>query len=477
MGSKWGGRYKYAKACTYHELGETINSTHPTSSLVSPMSTREIQRVAICGGGLGGLTLAAVLNQNSDIHVDIYEAKPSIASLGAGIAIWKRTWEVFQELGLEEEMAKRKLRLPQEGEIRGPTFRKGDQPEDGFDFHSHMMPYGPTAIARPILLEILQARLSDKTNIYTSKRLLEYRTDTDTAEPIELVFDDGSTGRADIVIGADGVHSMTRAKMYRLLESADQEAGSYDKFIDPIWSGTYAYRAQVDLVKFKEKYPDHKALDNPRIWLGKNKHVVSHPLGNIIHLVCYHTVDTGEGTPYDGPWVKNVLPEEVIDTYEGWEPNLHLEKPSRWAIHVIRPIPLSVFGRVGLLGDAAHAMTPHQGVGGGQAIEFIRRKDAYILGHLLAYPKANLQTIDEVLRVYQEIRLPFAAKAAERSRENGLIYEFIHPDYPVKPDATAEDLKVLGNVIRASFEWLAQGGCNEDRKRAEDLLSARLAGN
>lgn len=112
---------------------------------------------------------------------------------------------------------------------------------------------------------MLQARLSDKTKIYTSKRLLEYRTETDTAEPIELVFDDGSTGRADIVIGADGVHSTTRAKMYRLLQSPNQESGSYDKFIDPIWSGTYAYRAQVDLVKFKEKYPDHQALDNPRI--------------------------------------------------------------------------------------------------------------------------------------------------------------------------------------------------------------------
>jgi hypothetical protein len=94
---------------------------------------------------------------------------------------------------------------------------------------------------------------------------------------------------------------------------------------------------------------------------------------------------------------------------------------------------------------------------------------------LLAHPKANLQNIDEVLRVYQEIRLPFAARAAERSRENGLIYEFIHPDYPVKPDATAEDLKVLGKVIGTSFEWLAQGGCNEDRKRAEDLFSTRLA--
>lgn len=111
------------------------------------------------GGGLGGLTLAAVLNKNCNINVDIYEAKPVIATIGAGIAIWKRTWEVLQELALEEEMTKRKLRLPQEGEsqlglqyhrlnhmlilpiiVRGPTFRKSDQPQHGFDFHNHMMP-------------------------------------------------------------------------------------------------------------------------------------------------------------------------------------------------------------------------------------------------------------------------------------------------------------------------------------------------
>ena len=111
------------------------------------------------GGGIGGLTLAAVLNKNSNVNVDIYEAKPVISTIGAGIAIWKRTWQILQELGLEDEMTKRKLRLPQEGEsrslrhvvpshcnvkisviVRGPTFRKADQPDHGFDFHSHMMP-------------------------------------------------------------------------------------------------------------------------------------------------------------------------------------------------------------------------------------------------------------------------------------------------------------------------------------------------
>lgn len=76
------------------------------------------------GGGIGGLTLAAVLNKNCDILVDIYEAKPVISTIGAGIAIWKRSWQVLQDLGLEEEIAKRKLPLPKEGE-GGYHFREG----------------------------------------------------------------------------------------------------------------------------------------------------------------------------------------------------------------------------------------------------------------------------------------------------------------------------------------------------------------
>ena len=68
------------------------------------------------GGGIGGLTLAAVLNKNCSILIDIYEAKPVISTIGAGIAIWKRSWQVLQDLGLEEEIAKRKLPLPKEGE-------------------------------------------------------------------------------------------------------------------------------------------------------------------------------------------------------------------------------------------------------------------------------------------------------------------------------------------------------------------------
>ncbi|KIJ23967.1 hypothetical protein M422DRAFT_275365 [Sphaerobolus stellatus SS14] len=298
----------------------------------------------LSGVGIGGLTLAVVLSKHfSNIEIDIYEAKSVISTIGVEIAIWKRSWQVLQDMCLDEEMKKRGLPPPHKGEAM-----------------------------------------------------------------------------ADALVGADGVHSLTRATMHREL-AAQHPSEGYEKYIEPIWSGTHAYRCTVNLPKFKELYPAHQAFSHPKI----------------SYSACFYTVETGESTPYDGPWVTDVSPEEVISVYDGWEPDLVqllecLEKPSRWTIHVVRPIPFYVSGLAVLLGDAAHAMTPHQGVGGSQAIE-----DAYILGRLLVRPRATLKNLPDVQKIYQKIRLPFAAKAAERSRTNGLIYEFIHLDLPVGPNASA----------------------------------------
>ncbi|KAF8883521.1 FAD/NAD(P)-binding domain-containing protein [Infundibulicybe gibba] len=434
------------------------------------MTSRRIGRIAICGGGIGGLTAAAFINQHSDMQVDIYETKPELSAIiGDGIAIWKRSWQVLQDLKLEEEVKKRNISLPQDGAVHGPVFRKADQPEGGFDFHNHMMPYGPISLTRPVLLGLLHSRLSDKSHIHTSKRLINY--EVEPSRSIQLFFADGTRASCDVLVGADGVHSPTRASLYKAL-AAEAGPGSpvdYQKYIEPIWSGTYAYRCFVRLDKFENICPGHQALSKPKIWCGKDTHAVSHPLGGKIGLACFSTVASGEGTPYEGPWVKDVSKQEVLDFYASWEPDLlqllqHLENPSRWAIHVVHPLPFSVSGRVALLGDAAHAMLPHQGVGGGQSIE-----DAHILGRLLSHPSTNLGNIEQVLEIYQSIRLPQGSKAAQRSKDNGLMYDFCHPDFPTHA-TSAEELKGLGEAIGKSFEWLVQGGCDQDWKEAETRL-------
>ncbi|KAK7056367.1 hypothetical protein VNI00_002921 [Paramarasmius palmivorus] len=429
-------------------------------------------RVAISGGGIGGLALAAfICHHSKDIAVDVYETKNEISIIGAGIAIWKRTWQTLQDIGLEEEVRKRNLPLPKDGEIRGPIFRKADQPTDGFDFHNHMMPYGPLTLPRPTLLDLLQTRLTDRCTIHTSKHVQSY--EQDSAGTVTVKFKDGSSATADILVGCDGVHSDTRATMYQNFAKVDPTK-RYEEFCEPKWSGTLAYRGLVAKAELSKAYPDHQALSNAKIWCGKSKHVVSHPFGDIVNLVCFYTEQEGYGKRFEGPWVADVPVEEVVQRYKGWEPDLvHLvevkvliNKPSRWAIHVVDNAPHSVSGKVALVGDAAHAMTPHQGIGGGQAIE-----DAHILGRLLANEKTTLGNIEQVLSIYEKVRLPLAHKASERSWNNGLLYDFIHPDYPLEPTARAVELKPVGQAVGDAFAWLGQGGCDDDWERARELLN------
>ncbi|KAJ7215163.1 hypothetical protein C8J57DRAFT_1396941 [Mycena rebaudengoi] len=431
-------------------------------------------RVAIVGCGIGGLALAAFISafaqeNEGHISVDIYEAKPEVSTIGAGVAIWKRSWQVLQDLGFEEEIVKKGFNVPKDGESRGPIFRKSDQPTEGYDFHDHMMPYGPLGLHRPTLLEILQSKLSPDCKIHTSKRLESYATSENGS--VNLVFSGGSVGTADILVGADGVHSATRGSMFKSL------GDGYKQYIPATFSGTIAYRGGMPKAKFAEAFPNHRALEYPKLWCGKNMHVVSHPLGPSIGMICYCSKPEMEGKPYDAPLVTDVATQDVAELFENWEPDLlplikGVESYNAWAIHVVNPLPCYVSSSVVLLGDAAHAMTPHQGVGGGQAIE-----DAHMLGRLLAHPLTRKEKIPSVLKLYEELRFSPTQDAAEKSRVNGTMYEFNHPRFlfndPTHPaEPSREELEALGRSVGESFSWLADVHVEEEWAEAEAKLRA-----
>ncbi|KAJ6620964.1 FAD/NAD-P-binding domain-containing protein [Mycena sp. CBHHK59/15] len=432
-------------------------------------------RVAIVGCGIGGLALAAFIgrfakeNPKGRIAVDIYEAKPEVSTIGNGVAIWKRSWQALQDLGFEEDIVKKGFKVPKDGESRGPIFRNSGQPTEGYDFHDHMMPYGPRGLHRPTLLDILQSKLSADCKIHTSKRLGRY----DVAEggSINLSFSDGSVATADILVGADGVHSATRESMFKSF------GDGYEQYIRPAFSGRIAYRGVIPKFKLAEAFPDHPALDHPKVWCGKNMHVVSHPIGPNVGMNCFYSQPDMEGKPYVGPLVTDVATEDVSRLFVDWEPYVlqliqYVESYTAWAIHVVNPLPCYVSGSVVLIGDAAHAMTPHQGVGGGQAIE-----DAHILGRLLAHPLVVKPKIPATLKLHEKLRLSRTQDAGEKSRINGMMYEFNHPNFlfndPTHPDGPSrEELEALGNAVGLSFAWLADGNVEEDWAEAEAQLKA-----
>lgn len=142
------------------------------------------------------------------------------------------------------------------------------------------------------------------------------------------------------------------------------------------------------------------------------------------------------------------------------------------------------------LSRQAHAMTPHQGVGGGQAIEVSisfcpsnlphdnlkPSKDAHILARLLAHPSSTKHTIPSILKLHERLRLTRTQAAAEKSRTNGMMYEFNHPDFLFNDPAShpegpsRAELEALGNGVGTSFAWLAEGGIEEDWAEAQAQL-------
>jgi len=214
-------------------------------------------------------------------------------------------------------------------------------------------------------------------------------------------------------------------------------------------------------------------------WCGKNKHIVSFLVaqGRLINVVAFCSSPEREGQAYPDPWVAQVAQEELLSHYRDWEPDVIsllkcIERPTRWAVHALRPLPTYAHGRVALVGDAAHAMTPHQGSGAGQSIE-----DAYLLSSLLAHPLARTNTILKVLAVYDGVRRPLAESVLMRSRENGFVYEFNTPDYDgrvIRTDADLADLMVSADRLWGLWSWAWSGHPADDKRRAESMLECMI---
>ncbi|KAG6901681.1 hypothetical protein C0995_009236 [Termitomyces sp. Mi166 len=148
--------------------------------------------------------------------------------------------------------------------------------------------------------------------------------------------------------------------------------------IDPVWSGTNAYRALILSDDLRRIAPDHKVYTRPTQYLGKNGYIIAYPVahGKYINFVACISRHDLEYSLFDGPWFLPVDRVEFAGHFSGWESEVQqliscVKQPFRWAIHTIKPLPSFVSGNVAVLGDAAHAMTPHQGSGAGQAIEVL----------------------------------------------------------------------------------------------------------
>ncbi|KAL0577547.1 hypothetical protein V5O48_004445 [Marasmius crinis-equi] len=421
-------------------------------------------RIAICGGGIGGLSLACALMKHPSISFTVFESSTTFSPFkGAGVGMWPRAWSILEEIGLSEDLEKvASNSSASAGEPISFALRKSDQ-EKGRCFLRITPEQGRMiSFYRPQFQETLLQRVPSRC-IRFSKCLVFYSRDKRTGR-IVLYFRDGSTDTCDVLVGADGLKSPTRACLYRELVDRARASGScpaalaeLESVVEPEYTGTVVYRAIVEVGK---ESTSPQLPPEPTMYLGRNATIVVYPVGNegIVNLSLYRFWDDIQGSKYQGPWSEPVHSDEVytVSSFENWEPDAQewlkcFHNPTKWAVHTVKTLPTFAAHHVVLLGDAAHAYAPHQGVGAGQAIE-----DAYVLAELLGHPSITLHTVSRALEVYDGIRRPWANEVAKRCQFNGRCYGLHFDNFPFEnasPCDTEQKLDEMGDRLLEGWDW------------------------
>ncbi|KAF6760803.1 FAD/NAD(P)-binding domain-containing protein [Ephemerocybe angulata] len=421
--------------------------------------------VAICGGGIGGLAAAVALSRFPDIEVSVFEAAKEFTEVGAGIGVWPRVWKLLAYLGLDDDLASISATKPTQDEVDTFIFRKADQPE-GLDFYKLRSRGTLLRYHRPDVLQVLIDNLPAHCKTYFNRRLQTYTQDR-AKGTVQLVFSDGSTETCNVLIGSDGIKSSVRRTM---LTNKSEEAASKGKLedaerfmqlIEPTWTGIVAYRALIPtqrLQDYKDAHPEMniripQTNSTPIMYMGQHINVVVYPIssGKLINIGAFHAKPELAGTNFPGPWVETIPNDELLAAHDGWEPELQAilrcaYTPSRWAVHMAQPLESWVDGNVALLGDSAHAMSPQQASGAGQAIE-----DAYLLATLLGHRLTRIENINQVLNIYSDVRVPVATEVQHRSLVNGSYFGLQLEGL----DSTREHdrLHEIGDAVVENWNW------------------------
>ncbi|KAI0277471.1 salicylate hydroxylase [Russula aff. rugulosa BPL654] len=399
-------------------------------------------RVAICGGGVGGLTLAFALSKSPNIRVDVYEAASKFTEIGAGIVASWRTRQILTSLGLEEDIIRLLPFRPSEDKVPSVQLRKADQ-TNGHAVGATQSRGGMVTFHRAEFHGALLNRLPSSCGTFPSKRLESYTQQPGDA--ILLRFQDGSTATCDILLGADGVKSAVRKTMFHEAASwaesqhRNADAAELRSLSEPHFSGFFSYRTLIPAESLSSISPQHRALSSGVQYLGKNMVIVVYPIsrGRFVNFVANEYHPHEEGTHLGGPWVTEVNSSSVQSLFDGWEKE------------------------VGELVQA-HAMTPFLGAGAGQAIE-----DASVLASLLSSELTTQTTASRVLGIYSRIRQPFATEVTRRARENGQhlsLLSLTGPDYHHL--SSSERLQEIVKRIKENIEWVVNGDASVDLQRA-----------
>ncbi|MPZ48228.1 MAG: NAD(P)-binding protein [Dehalococcoidia bacterium] len=350
------------------------------------MTAKGLQ-IAIVGAGMGGLTAASTLRKVG-AGVQVYEQATDFARIGAGIQMLPNSMKVLRGIGIEDKL--RAFAFAPRSHLNrvwdtGEVVTELPMPESRYG-----APY--LCMHRGDLHEALASALPGDI-IHLGKKLtgLDQRGDR-----VVLSFADGTTAEADAVVGADGLHSPVR----EIILGPE----------NPHFSGRVAYRAV-----FPASLLDRDLGPSRVKWWGTDRHIV----------IYYTTVARGEvyfvtSVPEPAEWL---TPEswsakgdvkEVRAAYDGFHEDVRAVLDAcpdchKWAILDRDPLPRWSDGRVVLLGDACHPMTPYMAQGAATSME-----DAAILARAID----EAPDIEAAFKLYEDHRKPRTSRIQAISSAN-----------------------------------------------------------
>ncbi|MCG8694328.1 MAG: FAD-dependent monooxygenase [Minwuiales bacterium] len=355
-------------------------------------------RILIVGCGIGGMAAALCLRR-AGMTATVLEQAAALTSVGAGIQLSPNAVRILNWLGLEDDLAAFGV-LPESLIVRSydgapiletPLGAAARARFGAAYYHAH----------RADLLSALVAKLGLQ-GVRLGTRAVDL---LQAGDRVGVALADGSAMEADVVIGADGIHSMVRGALFDTAQ--------------PRFSGTTAWRGVIPAASVA-------AFDIPKttsVWWGPDRSMVHYYVsgGRAINWI---GIVPADGDSVES-WSATGAREDALREFAGWHPQVlalieATEQPFKWALHDREPLPSWVDGRIALLGDAAHSMLPYHAQGAAQSIE-----DAWVLARCLA---EGGDEPEQALARYQSLRIERANWVQRFSREAEQLFHMADPE-------------------------------------------------
>jgi salicylate hydroxylase len=339
----------------------------------------KVSRISIVGGGIGGLSAALAL-QHFGCRVSVFEQARELREIGAGVTITPNAMHALNFLGVGERIAKE----------AGPTeaylirhFQTGEVIKIRASGTDYVERFG--AAYHQVHRADLHATLADAVlRNDSSSVFLNHRFESLTQDSSQVVarFTNGKTIASDVLIGCDGAASKVRACVF------GDEAVNY--------TGQVAFRALLPMANVPvgiSKLPF-------AMFVGKNRALLHYPLR---HRTIMNVVSAAREPRWqEEGWTIPATREEFANLHSDFHPDaldlIRAISPGtlfKWGLRDREPLQRYTGGRVTMLGDAAHPMSPFLGQGACIAIE-----DALVLGRAFA----AASNFEEAFGIYENAR-------------------------------------------------------------------------